>query len=93
MPGDSTVNQLVQIYHMMCDALDKQKEVRLVFCDISKAFDRVWHDGLIHKLECLGIRGNLLIWLTYIIDNKEWLWEVNIHHGVPFRLVSHRVQC
>ena len=71
MPGDSTVNQLVQIYHMMCDALDKQKEVRLVFCDISKAFDRVWHDGLIHKLECLGIRGNLLIWLKSYLHNRQ----------------------
>jgi len=34
-----------------------------VFCDISKAFDRVWHDGLIHKLRRSGISANLLHWL------------------------------
>ena len=41
IPGDSTVNQLVDIYNTFCKALDEGKEVRAVFCDISKAFDRV----------------------------------------------------
>ena len=30
---------------MFCEAVDNWKEVRVVFCDISKAFDRVWHKG------------------------------------------------
>ena len=42
MPGDSTVNQLVDVYNTFCKALDGGKEVRAVFCDSSKAFDRVW---------------------------------------------------
>ena len=37
--GDSTVNQLTYLYHTFCEALDAEKEVRAVFCDISKAFD------------------------------------------------------
>ena len=49
--GDSTVNQLVDIYNTFCKSLDEGKEVRAVFCDISKAFDRVWHRGLLFKLE------------------------------------------
>ena len=40
--GDSTVNQLSYLYNTFCQALDAGKEV---FCDISKAFDRVWHAG------------------------------------------------
>ena len=47
IPGDSTVNQLTFLYHTFCEALDAGKEVRAVFCDISKAFDRAWHAGLI----------------------------------------------
>ena len=55
-PGDSTVNQLVDIYNTFCKALDDGKEVRAIFCDISKAFDRVWNKGLLHKLEDVGIK-------------------------------------
>ena len=39
--GDSTTFQLLHIYHTFCEAVDSGKEVRVVFCDISKAFDRV----------------------------------------------------
>ena len=60
IPGDSTVNQLTFLYDTFCKALDSGKEVRVVFCDISKAFDRVWHAGLIYKLRASGVSGNLL---------------------------------
>ena len=48
MPGDSTINQLVSMYHIFAEALDNKKDVRLVFCDVTSAFDRVWHTGLLH---------------------------------------------
>jgi hypothetical protein len=41
---------------------DIGKDVRFIFCDISKAFDRVWHRGLLYKLRKYGINGNLLTW-------------------------------
>ena len=43
IPGDSNINQLTFLYNTFCQALDSGKEVRAVFCDISKAFDHVWH--------------------------------------------------
>jgi hypothetical protein len=39
-PIDSTVNQLLHIYHTIISNQDVGKDVRFVFCDISKAFDR-----------------------------------------------------
>ena len=56
-PGDSTVYQLTHLYHIFTEALDKQKDIRVVFCDISKAFDRVWHAGLLAKLSQIGVTG------------------------------------
>ena len=60
VPGDSTTNPLVEIYNTFCKALDEGKEVRAIFCDISKAFDCVWHKGLLFKLQNVGISGCLL---------------------------------
>ena len=72
VPGDSTVNQLVDVYNTFCKALDEGKEVRGVFCDISKAFDRVWHKGLLYKLNSVGITGSLLQWFKdYLNDRKQ----------------------
>ena len=70
-PGDSTVNQLTYLYNTVCHALDSGKEVRFVFCDISKAFDRVWHAGLIHKLRAAGISGKQLKWFVSYLRNRK----------------------
>jgi sarcosine oxidase/L-pipecolate oxidase len=59
--GDSTINQLLDIYNDVGKASDSGKEVQVVFCDISKAFDRVWHKGLLYKLELAGISGKALV--------------------------------
>ena len=57
------------LYHTFCEALDAGKEARAVYCDISKAFDRVWHAGLIHKLNAAGVAGEALLWLkNYLSD-------------------------
>ena len=41
VPGDSMTFQLLRTYPMFCEAVDSGKEIRVVFCDISNAFDRV----------------------------------------------------
>ena len=70
VPGDSKVNQIFDIYNTFCKALDEGKDVRAMFCDISKAFDRVWHKGILFKLESVGIGGSLLNRFTDYLDNR-----------------------
>ena len=43
LPKHSTTFQLVDIYHHICQSFDSKQFACMVFCDISKAFDRVWH--------------------------------------------------
>ena len=70
--GDSTICQLISICHKIHLGLENQKHVRMVFLDASKAFDKVWHRGLIFKLEQLGIVDPLLSWFrSYLSDRKQ----------------------
>ena len=62
---------MVDIYNIFCKALDEGKEVRAVFLDISKAFDRVWHKGLLFKLKQAGINATLLQWLSYYLSDRQ----------------------
>ena len=71
IPGDSTVNQLIFIYNTLCRALDDGLEVRAVFFDISKAFDKVWHKGLLVKLQKAGVSGPLLLWFKDYLSNRR----------------------
>ena len=62
MPGDSCAAQLLSITHEIYKSFDYNPslDIREVFVDISKAFDKVWHDDLILKLQTYGIDGKLL---------------------------------
>ena len=40
LTGHSTVYQLIDIYHQICQSLDNKLNTCMVFCDISKAFDK-----------------------------------------------------
>ena len=60
--NDSCVNQLLSIVLNIYSAFDAYPtlESRGVFLDMSKAFDKVWHEGLIFKLKSMGISEALL---------------------------------
>ena len=92
-PGDSTVNQLIDLVNEIHLSFDNRKslEVRAVFLDISKAFDKVWHDGLSFKLKQNGISGPLLNVLNHYLSNRKQRVVLNgfssdyfsIEAGVP----------
>ena len=70
--GDSTTNQLLHTYHTFCNAVNSGKEVRSVFCDISKDFDRVCHRGLLHKLSGIGCSDKITSWFSsYLTGRKQ----------------------
>ena len=92
-PGDSTTNQLLFLVDEIHQAFEERDslEVRAVFLDISKAFDKVWHDGLIFKLKQNGISGRLLRLFENYLQNRKQRVALNgsfsdyskIESGVP----------
>ena len=67
--GDATTNQLVYLYNKFLNALDERKEIRLVFCNISKALNKIWHKALIFKFKSTDISGDILYWFTNYLGN------------------------
>ena len=90
-PNTSTTTQLIDIYHHILTALDKGKDIRFIFLDISKAFDKLWHKGALYKMKKLGIKGKLLDWFEdYLKGRKQKVvvdgstsQEEDLHAGVP----------
>ena len=90
-PSRSCVTQLLQLVHEWLQALDKLGSVDSVFLDFAKAFDKVSHAHLLYKLECYGIKGQILNWLRdFLMSRKQrvviegqvsdWL---SVKSGVP----------
>ena len=91
--NDSTIKQLLSITHEIYNAFDKDpsQDLRAVFLDISRAFDRVWHEGLIFKLKQIGIDCEYINIVKdfladrkqrVVIDGKKSDWT-SIESGVP----------
>ena len=89
--NQSTTSQLLLICEKIYRGLENKKHVRMVFLDASKAFDKVWHDGLLYKLKQLGLCQSIVNWFQSYLHNRyqrvvlegytsSWL---PIYTGVP----------
>ena len=71
-PSDSYEYQLLSIVPDIYTSFDcsPPSDVIGIFLDISKAFDRVWHDELIYKVKCIGIIDMFLKLITSFVENR-----------------------
>ena len=89
--GHSTVDQLIDTYNDITLMLDDYKIVDLVFFDFSKAFDTVCHSILLQKLNCIGIRGDIISWIKGFLNDRTmrvrvgdaYSMSVPVTSGVP----------
>ena len=73
MPGDSCMSELLSIVHEIHSSFDCNPWVDTwaLFLDISKAFDKVWHHGLLFKLKSYGVEGSLFCLLENYLENRK----------------------
>ena len=72
--GDSCVNQLLSITHKIHKNLDANPSIDTIgrFLDMSKAFDKVWHKGLLSKLQSYGVNSEFYTLLNnYLLRRKQ----------------------
>ena len=65
------MSQLSQVVRQFARALEMRQQIVVIYFDFSKAFDRVPHEKLLFKLECLGIKGSLLAWFRSYLSGRR----------------------
>ena len=72
LKGDSTVSQLAYIVHNIRTTWGQKKVTQGLFLDVSSAFDKVWHNGLLAKLSQIGVDGSFFdIIRSYLSDRRQ----------------------
>jgi hypothetical protein len=88
--GHSTTHQCHRIVNLIREGLETKKICAAVFLDIQKAFDKVWHQGLLYKLK-LNMPSQLYLLLQSYLSNRYFDIKINgnsptyypINAGVP----------
>ena len=92
MPNRSTVTNLTVYSEYVAKCMDESNDVHSIYTDFSRAFDKVSHKLLLHKMSMqFGFKNNVLLWFESYLNNRqqrvvlnglESLW-VNVTSGVP----------
>ena len=71
-PGDSCIYQLLAITHDIFPSFEYNLALEIcgMFLDLSKAFDRIWHDGLLFKSKQKGVSENLFQLITSFLSGR-----------------------
>ena len=91
LPHRSCLTQLLSHINTVFENLLQGKDTDSIYLDYAKAFDKVDHDLLIHKLKCYGITGGLLTWIEQFLKNRTQCVVINgtksytseVKSGVP----------
>ena len=69
--GLGTCDALLYVSHTLQNALESGQEAMIVQIDFNAAFDTVNHQGILHRLCSVGIRGSVLSILTQFLSNRS----------------------
>ncbi len=84
----STETQLILTIDDLAKALDSKKSVDVVVLDFTKAFDKVPHRRLMHKLYHLGIRGSLHTWICNFLSGRQQRVVIDGESSSPASVTS-----
>ncbi|EYB90916.1 hypothetical protein Y032_0212g2233 [Ancylostoma ceylanicum] len=75
--GKSTVTAMVKVLNDWTKYLDEGKSVDVVYFDFCKAFDKVSHSKLIHKMQLVGIHPRIVSWIKAFLTDRTYSVRVN----------------
>ena len=79
--GRSCLSQLLHHIDIVHKNFLQNKDTDCIYLDYAKAFDKVDHEILLHKLKCYGISGKLLDWIKAFLSNRTQCVSINGTHS------------
>ena len=86
--GRSTVLQLIQVLDQWTEILDEGGCVNVAYCDFMKAFDKVCHKRLVHKLKLYNIGPVFTKWIASFLDGRTQKVIINGVSSDPKEVTS-----
>ena len=84
----STGDLLAYAVHAWSSVLESYGESRVIFLDICKAFDRVWHKGLLAKLPMFGLHHTLIKWISSFLSDRSIAIRVDGYLSNPHSIIT-----
>ena len=81
--GRSTLTNLIEYYESILLLLEKNQSVDAIYLDYSKAFDKCDHNVILDKLDTLGIRGKINIWIEAFLKRRQQIVVVRGEKSDP----------
>ena len=77
--GHSTLHHVLQLVNHIAQENDKPSRnfTLATFLDLSKAFDTISHNILLHKLDNIGVRGLSNMWFQSYLSNRQQFMDIN----------------
>ena len=86
-PGHNTQLQLVYLTDKLYKSLDQSEDFTIIYLDISRYFEKIWHEGLLAKCSLeFGLRGNVLRWLKSYLKDRNQVVQVGNEQSPPLTM-------
>ena len=73
-----TISQKLSFYkNIIISKLENGDDINVIYLDVSKAFEKVYHNILTHKINALNITGKILKWLETFFKKRQQNVKVN----------------
>jgi hypothetical protein len=90
-PKHSTADQLIHVTEFISQGINQNESTGAIFLDVAKAFDTVWHDGLVYKLHTAGASLAMVKLLNSFLEDRKFHAKIGnvlstvreIEAGVP----------
>jgi hypothetical protein len=94
-PKHSTADQLIHVTEFISQGINQNESTGAIFLDVAKAFDTVWHDGLVYKLHTAGVSLAMVKLLNSFLEDRKFHAKIgNVLSTVrEIEAASHRVRC